>query len=147
VLEDNFDSRAYERDAFSQLDDDDLEEWDSLKDLLSDLDDREREPIAPGSFTIPPLLGDGNGIARWVLHLRQIRRLSGVTSLLQGLPRAPWCIAVRTIAIDAGGIRLGVTTTSCVSQEQLAEFIAQLLGSTDDLTVEVEAVVRQPVEV
>ncbi|HEX7102747.1 MAG TPA: helix-turn-helix domain-containing protein [Nitrolancea sp.] len=143
MLDDNLDSRAYDLDAFSELDDGDLEEWDSLKDLLSALDDREREPIAPGSFDIPALLGDGDGITRWVLRLNQIRRLSGIALLQQGLPRAPWCIAVRVIAIDPDAIRIGVTTTRRVSQDQLSDFVAHLLGSTGDLNVEIEPVVRQ----
>jgi hypothetical protein len=143
VLDDNFDSRAYDLDAFSELNDDDLEEWDSLKDLLSDLDDREREPIAPGAFNTPALLGDGDGIARWVLRLSQIRRLAKITGLLQGLPRVPWCIAVRVIAIDPDAIRIGVTTTRRVSQDQLTDFVVQLIGSASDLNIEIEPVGNQ----
>jgi hypothetical protein len=143
VLENDFDSRAYERDAFSELDDVELEEWDSLKDLLSDLDDHEREPIASGAFAVPALLGDGDGIARWVLRLSQVRRLSAIADIRQGLPRAPWCIAVRVIAVDSDAVRIGVTTTRHVSQDRLAEFLEQLLGSTGDLNVEIEAVGRQ----
>ena len=143
MLDDNLDSRAYELDAFSELNDGELEEWDSLKDLLSDLDDREREPIAPGTFNTPALLGDGDGIARWVLRLSQIRRLAKITSLLQGLPRAPWCIAVRVIAVDRDAIRIGVTTTRRVSQDQLTDFVVQLIGSASDLNLEIEPVGNQ----
>ena len=143
MLDDNLDSRAYELDTFSELDDGELEEWDSLKDLLSDLDNREREPIAPGAFNIPALLGDGDGIARWVLRLSRIRRLSAITDLCRGLPRTPWCIAVRVIAIDRDAVRIGVTTTRHVSQEQFVAVVAQLLGSTGDLNVVIEPVGRQ----
>jgi len=143
VLDDNLDFRAYELDAFSELDDGEMEEWDSLKDLLSDLDDREREPIAPGTFNTPALLGDGDGIARWVLRLSQVRRLAKITSLLQGLPRAPWCIAVRVIAVDRDAIRIGVTTTRRVSQDQLTDFVVQLIGSASDLNLEIEPVGNQ----
>lgn len=143
MLDDNLDFRAYELDAFSELDDGEMEEWDSLKDLLSDLDDREREPIAPGTFNTPALLGDGDGIARWVLRLSQVRRLAKITSLLQGLPRAPWCIAVRVIAVDRDAIRIGVTTTRRVSQDQLTDFVVQLIGSASDLNLEIEPVGNQ----
>ncbi|HVX29446.1 MAG TPA: hypothetical protein VHA53_03120 [Nitrolancea sp.] len=143
MLDDNFDSRAYEFDAFSEFDDRELEEWDSLKDLLSDLDEREREPIAPGSFGLPALLGDSDGIARWVLRLSQVRRLSRVTSLLRDLPRAPWCIAVRVIAIDADAIRIGVTTTRSVGQDHVSGYVAQLVGDTNDLIAAIEPVAPQ----
>ena len=143
MLNDNLDSRAYELDTFSELADGELEEWDSLKDLLSDLAEREREPVASGAFKIPALLGDGDGITRWVLRLSQIRRLSGIALLRQELPRTPWCIAVRVIALDHDGIRIGVTTTRRVSQEQLSDVVSQLLDSARDLTVEIEPVVRQ----
>lgn len=136
-------------DAFTELDGGELEEWDSLKDLLSDLDERERErvPSTPGAFEVPALLGDGDGIARWVLRLGTVRRLSAVNNLRQGLPRAHWCIAVRVIAIDSDGIRLGVTTTRRVTQEQLSEFVARLSKNRNDLNVEIEPLTRQSVGV
>jgi hypothetical protein len=143
VFDDSRNDAPDDFNAFSELDEGELEEWDSLKDLLSDLDDREREPLASGAFEIPALLGDGDGIARWVLRLSQIRRISGITLLRQGLPRAPWCIAMRVIAIDHDAVRIGVTTTRRVSHEQLAEFVVQLLGSAGDLTIEIEPVTRQ----
>lgn len=132
-----------EIDAFAELDDDALEEWDSLKDLLADLADRERTNAGPSTFGIPALLGDGDGIARWVLVLGNVRRLSLIARLRQELPRSPWCIAAHVIQIGTDSIRIGITTTMDVRHEQLLEHIHQLLGMPDGMAIELEPVIHR----
>ncbi|HEX3722167.1 MAG TPA: helix-turn-helix domain-containing protein [Nitrolancea sp.] len=130
-------------DAFSELDDHALEEWDSLKDLLSDLADRERVSENSGSFGVPALMGDGDGIARWVLAVGNVRRLSDILRLRQELPRDPWCIAARVIEIGPDRIRVGITTTMRVSHDQLQERVDQIIRATDGTTTDLEPVMLQ----
>jgi excisionase family DNA binding protein len=135
-----------EIDAFAELDDDALDEWDSLKDLLADLADRERANASSVTFGIPALLGDGDGIARWVLVLGNVRRLSHILRLRQELPRSPWCIAARVIEIGPETIRLGITTTMGVRHDQLMERVQQLLGTPDGTAIELEPVDHRSID-
>jgi excisionase family DNA binding protein len=135
-----------EIDAFAELDDDALDEWDSLKDLLANLADRERANASSVTFGIPALLGDGDGIARWVLVLGSVRRLSHILRLRQELPRSPWCIAARVIEIGPETIRIGITTTMGVRHDQLMERVQQLLGTPDGTTTELEPVDHRSID-
>ena len=134
-----------EIDAFSELDDDALEEWDSLKDLLANLSDRERKHADSGTFGIPALLGDGDGIARWVLRIGDVLHLANIARLRLELPRNPWCIAARVIEVGSQTIRVGITTTMGVRHDQLLERVQQLLATPDGMTLELEPVIHRAI--
>ncbi len=126
------------------LDDSTLHEWDSLNNLLAELKQQSATTTGPGNFAIPALLGDGDGIARWVIVLHNVRNLTYVSRLRGELPRIPWCIAARVIEVGAGEIRVGVTTTRKIDLERITAAVAELVDEDQTATIHVQPVLREP---
>ncbi len=127
-----------------ELDDSTLHEWDSLNQLLSELKQHSATGTGPHNFAIPALLGDGDGIARWVIVLHHVRNLTHVMRLRGELPKIPWCIAARVIEVGSEEIRLGLTTTRRVDLEQVTSAVAELIDEGPNTSIRVQPVLREP---
>lgn len=126
-----------------ELDDRTLQQLDSLNSLLSAL---AHQPV-PGAnvrdFAIPALLGDGDGISRWMVALTNVRNLLHIQRLRADLTRNPWCIAARVIEFRADEIRMGVTTTRNIQPDQVHSAISALLDCNGETSIQVQQVARE----
>lgn len=85
----------------------------------------------PNGATIVMPSSNGNGQKRaWWIILHGIKRLTTVSTLRERLSRLPGCIAVQVVSLSSTEIRLSVTTTCVVEQEQL-EFV---IGACHDVS-------------
>ena len=142
MIESIFNPNA-DSDGFLEIDDKTVREWNSLNNLLSELAHQSSNGSSAHNFAIPALLGDGDGISRWVVVLRNVRNLSHVARLRRDLPRMPWCIASRVIEIGPEAIRVGVTSTAQIGRDKILSSIRQIVTEEGSHSISVHPVVRE----
>jgi hypothetical protein len=140
MIESTFNTIAGGVDELVELDEETLRQWESLNSLLSDLAQQSGTGAPGRDFAIPALLGDGDGVSRWMIVLGNVRNLAHVRRLRGDLPRYPWCVAARVIECGPDEIRIGITTTQNITCVQVEDAISAMLDANAQMSVRVQQI-------
>lgn len=75
------------------------------------------------TIVMPPTNGNGQKRAWWIV-LQGVERLPVISAVRQRLNKLPGCVAAQVVSLSSTEVRLSVTTTCQVDQQQLEFVIA-----------------------